>query len=286
MQDGQDHQDGGEIEADVAAMPSAGPSGELMGEAAAADDIHEAAAPDDSDDHTGLTGVLAALEEPEAESIQTEPEALEVAAPPNASEDVHDEIAALQAALDADEPIEAAAETVAEPAAEPDVAASPTPAAEPGVAADPAPEAAAQATAEITPAAAPGEQASPQEPAQPAFFPEDRRAVPIWPFLVYFGLWVVFAGLLVWQFMETPAGVPLYDRALYGPSILAGLVLTALGPLLAIGVWFVVWLARPGARSGLFSRSLILGAVVTLVGVALWLVALGAVDMLRLGRLI
>jgi len=73
---------------------------------------------------------------------------------------------------------------------------------------------------------------------------------------------------------------------LYGMSILAGLVLTVIGPFLAIGVWLASWISRPGARGGLFSRSLIIGAVTTLAGVALWLVALGAVDMLRLGRLL
>ena len=104
--------------------------------------------------------------------------------------------------------------------------------------------------------------------------------------MVYFGLWVVFAGLLVWQAMQAPAGMPVYELELYGISILVGLVLTALGPFLAIAVWLALWLARPGARAGLFSRSLIIGAVTTLAGVALWLLALGAVDMLRLGRLL
>jgi hypothetical protein len=69
-------------------------------------------------------------------------------------------------------------------------------------------------------------------------------------------------------------------------SILVGLALTAIGPLLALVVWVVSWFSRPASRTGLFSRALILGAVTTLGGVALWLVALGAVDMLRLGRLL
>jgi hypothetical protein len=116
--------------------------------------------------------------------------------------------------------------------------------------------------------------------------PVDRPGVPIWPFLVYFALWVIFAGLLVWQSLQAPAGTPVYELNIYGMSILAGLILTAIGPILAIGVWFVSWLSRPGARSGLFSRCLIIGAVTTLGGVALWMIALGAVDMLRLGRLL
>jgi hypothetical protein len=138
---------------------------------------------------------------------------------------------------------------------------------------------------DIAPGTVSGEQAA-IEDAKDLALPADRPGVPIWPFVVYFAAWVVFAGLLVWQFMQTPAGMPLYELTIYGPSILVGLVLTVMGPLVAIAVWLVVWLTRPGDRSGLFSRCLILGAVATLGGVAVWLVALGAVDMLRLGRLL
>jgi hypothetical protein len=116
--------------------------------------------------------------------------------------------------------------------------------------------------------------------------PNDRPGVPVWPFLTYFAIWVIFAGMLVWRFMQAPAGTPVYELDMYGASVLVGLVLTVLGPVLAIGVWLVSWISRPAARTGLFSRSLIIGAVTTLAGVALWLVALGAVDMLRLGRLL
>ncbi len=138
---------------------------------------------------------------------------------------------------------------------------------------------------DIAPGTVGGEQAAIEDAGDIAL-PNDRPGVPIWPFIVYFAAWVVFAALLVWQFMQTPAGMPLYELAIYGPSILLGLVLTVMGPLVAIAVWLVVWLTRPGARAGLFSRCLILGAVATLGGVAVWLVALGVVDMLRLGRLL
>ena len=114
--------------------------------------------------------------------------------------------------------------------------------------------------------------------------PADRAGIPLWPYLVYFGLWLVFAAVLVWQAMLVPAGTPIYELDLYGFSILAGMVLTALGPLLAIGVWLAAWIAHPNARKGLFSRAFIIGAVTTLAGVLVWLIALGALDMLRLGR--
>jgi len=225
MEDGQDHREGGEIGAGPAGAPPAAPPNEPT-EVAGAESF---SAPDDADD-SGLTEVLAALEEPDSDETIVADASQDLAAP--------------------------VVEPVTEPAAEP---------------------AAGESAGVPTPAA--------EAMAMPDF-PSQSGGVPIWPFLVYFALWVVFAGLLVWFFLQTPAGVPLYELTLYGPSILAGLVLTALGPLLAIGVWIMLWMARPGARAGLFSRSFILGAVVTLAGVALWLVALGAVDMLRLGRLI
>jgi hypothetical protein len=156
---------------------------------------------------------------------------------------------------------------------------------EPAVGEAPAEAEAPEAPDEVAPAAVGGvEEAS--EDSREIVLPDDRAGVPIWPFLVYFALWIVFAGLLVWQSMQIPAGTPVYELDFYGMSILAGLALTAIGPLLALGVWVLSWFARPASRAGLFSRSLILGAVTTLAGVALWLIALGAVDMLRLGRLL
>ena len=291
MEDGQDHQEGGEIEAGLASTPSAGlpmePTEEVAVETVAPDGV----VPVDLDE-MGLTGVLAALEypDPEESGAVAEPEAADAASVQSAPGATDAELVALQAELEADETAPEVAASVAVPVAETMAEAAPagapetTPGAAPIAVVEPV---AATETAPVAGAPASAEGAAQVSADAGAMaFPDDRRGVPIWPFLVYFVLWIAFAGLLVWQFAQTPAGVPLYELSLYGPSILAGLVLTALGPVLAIGVWFVVWMARPGARAGLFSRSLIIGAVVTLAGVALWLVALGAVDMLRLGRLI
>jgi hypothetical protein len=182
--------------------------------------------------------------------------------PDDESEPVDPEIAALQADLEAE------GEAAEDPTTE--IEAPPEP---------------AEAVAE-TVAAPVGGTPEAAEDSKDIALPVDRPGVPIWPFLIYFALWVIFAGLLVWQSLQAPSGTPIYELNLYGMSILAGLILTAIGPVLAIGVWFVSWLSRPGARSGLFSRCLIIGALTTLGGVALWLIALGAVDMLRLGRLL
>ena len=222
-------------------------------------DVETPTAADDLDDAASLTGVLAALEDPEPEAAPAEDVALQASDP----EPSDPEIVALQADLEAE---------------------SSTP--------DPAVSEAAEETEsaesldDIAPGTVVGEQEA-FEYAKDIAIPNDRAGVPVWPFMVYLALWVIFAGLLIWQFLAAPAGTPIYELTIYGPSILGGLVLTALGPLVALAVWLVVWLSRPrGARAGLFSRSLIIGAVTTLAGVALWLIALGAVDMLRLGRLL
>lgn len=252
MEDGQDSGHSADTEPSPAAISPGEPLQETPGMAEVGGQV--AASTDDLED-SSLTGVIAALDEMEPSATQ------EVETASNAE--------AEGAGLP---PVEVAGQA---DAAEPVVAAGQVDAAEP--VGETVPEATPPATgsAQLTPVAAPG-----------AEHAERNGAVPIWPFLVYFALWVVFAGALAWQFSQTPAGTPLYELDIYGPSILAGLALTGLGPILGLGVWLALWVSRPGARTGLFGRSFLMGAVVTLAGVALWLVALGAVDMYRLGRLI
>jgi hypothetical protein len=233
--------------------------------------------PEDVDESADLAGVVASLDGPEPGAVPEvtaeTPESMDV-------ETVDPEIAALQAELEAEgQEATPVAEQPASLAAD-DSVVDAAPEAE-VVVAEPAVEPAGSTQA----ADVADEQAAVEDTKEIAL-PDDRAGIPVWPFLVYVGLWVVFAGLFVWQSLLVPAGTPLYELNLYGLSILVGLILTALGPLLAIGVWLACWLARPGARRGLFSRSLIIGAVSTLAGVAVWLIALGAVDMLRLGRLV
>ncbi len=220
-----------------------------------------------ADESADLAEVVASLEDPEPGAGPDDGRSEDVSAAAD-PEPIAPEIAALQADLEA--------ETDAAEADADDSAVEPEP--------EPEPEP-AQVPDETGPAEVGGAQEAAAD-SRDLTLPDDRAGIPLWPFIVYFGLWVVFAGLLVWQAMQAPAGVPVYELELYGISILVGLVLTALGPFLAIAVWLALWMARPGARAGLFSRSLIIGAVTTLAGVALWMLALGAVDMLRLGRLL
>lgn len=112
-----------------------------------------------------------------------------------------------------------------------------------------------------------------------------RDRAPWWPFLVYEGFWLVFAGLLVWRLLQLPAGLASYEAAEYPLFLLGGLVLAAAGPVLL----FAVWLATKGSaesRGLLFISALYRGAVVTFSGVVIWWAALIIVDQLRLGRLL
>lgn len=114
--------------------------------------------------------------------------------------------------------------------------------------------------------------------------PDTVAKVPTWPFLVYVGLCVVFAALLVWQFIRVPVGQAVYEATLYPASLLAGVVLLIAGPLLALLVWLVssARMTRPGYA---LVVSLFKGSLVTFVGAALWWGALLIVDAVRLGRL-
>jgi hypothetical protein len=292
MGDGQDRQDaaeGASVPGGESPLQPIAPQPDL---AATEGSVPKALFPEDA----SLTGAIASLEAPEAPSPVPGSEATAVEPVPTAAADAPDashatttdsESAALQADLAAageNHPTEAIPAVAVVPDAETE-SAPPQPAAADVGAETETDVDTSESFDDIVPGNVIGEQAA-IEDAKDLALPADRPGVPIWPFVVYFAAWVVFAGLLVWQFMQTPAGMPLYELTIYGPSILVGLVLTVMGPLVAIAVWLVVWLTRPGARSGLFSRCLILGAVATLGGVAVWLVALGAVDMLRLGRLL
>lgn len=124
--------------------------------------------------------------------------------------------------------------------------------------------------------------------AQPAAAPEAvrRPKVPWWPFLLYLAVWLGGVGAAAWLFLSAPRAASIAGESLYPYMLRAGLVLTALGPVLAIVVWFVTWiLAERGSRRGLLADALLKGALTTLLGVVVWWVMLVAVDRARLGRL-
>lgn len=112
-----------------------------------------------------------------------------------------------------------------------------------------------------------------------------KPSVPWWPFLAYLGAWVVLASAAVWQLLQLPANQVAYESTAYSLTILGGLIMMAVGPLLILAVWFSVRATRSAVdRSGLLSSSLIQGALVTLGGAVIWWAALVIVDYMRLGR--
>jgi hypothetical protein len=113
-----------------------------------------------------------------------------------------------------------------------------------------------------------------------------RYGAPWWPFLVYLGLWVAFAGVAVWQFEQFPPSIVVYEATQYTAFLVAGLALAALGVVLILAVWIGARMSPTRQRRGLFVSAMIKGSVCILIGTVVWWGALLALDYLRLGRLI
>ncbi len=111
-----------------------------------------------------------------------------------------------------------------------------------------------------------------------------RYGAPWWPFLVYLGLWFVFAGVGVWQMQKLPTGQVIFEAQLYTWLLYAALGLLAAGPLLILVVWVAARFGSSRHKSGLLSSAMIKGATMTLLGAIVWWGTLIAVDYLRLGR--
>ncbi len=113
------------------------------------------------------------------------------------------------------------------------------------------------------------------------------RLVPWWPFIILLLLWLALAGGAVALLREAAvAGEARWTRE-YDLIVTVGVVLTALGPLMSLGVWLIARIrADVEARAGLLVSALLRGAVVTTLGVALWVGALVVLDLLSNGRLV
>lgn len=153
-----------------------------------------------------------------------------------------------------------------------------------------------EATGDQPEQAAPTQVESGSDPAQPGdsspvavaaeTVPRSPDEVSWWPFLAYLGLWLIFAGVVIWRFYDLPAGQAVYDSPLYPVSVYGGVALTIVGPLLAMATWVAAWGAPGSSKWGQFVSALVKASVVTLGGVTLWWIALVIVDQLRLGRVL
>lgn len=128
-------------------------------------------------------------------------------------------------------------------------------------------------------------QPAPAEEVTVAFAEPGSDQVSIWPFVVYDIVWLVFAGVMVWQLTELPPGTAVYESGVYPLTLLGGLVLTAAGPVLIVASWLFERRRMSVGSGQVFLSALFRGSVATLLGVAIWWAALIALDQLRLGRL-
>jgi hypothetical protein len=111
--------------------------------------------------------------------------------------------------------------------------------------------------------------------------------VPWLPFMVYLGAWVILAVAAVWQLLQLPADQVVYESTAYVLTILGGLLMTAMGPILILAVWLATRSNRSAQeREGLLTSALMKGALVTLGGAVIWWASLVTIDYLRLGRLL
>lgn len=107
--------------------------------------------------------------------------------------------------------------------------------------------------------------------------------VPWWPFIVLAVLWLAVSGVAAYLLTRT-ADVPAYQQEWYPAIVLAGVVLTLLGPVVAIVTWATSRKDADGnERGGLFVSSILRAAAITLLGVLAWWGTLVVVDSLRLG---
>jgi hypothetical protein len=114
--------------------------------------------------------------------------------------------------------------------------------------------------------------------------PVAKARVPWWPFLIYLVAWIALIGAAFYLISYEPDSPPAFQQDEYPYILLGGLVLTVVGPLLSLVVWFVAWLrTEKGKRGGLLTSALLKGAIVTIFGVLAWWGTIVLLDALILG---
>lgn len=108
---------------------------------------------------------------------------------------------------------------------------------------------------------------------------------PTWPYVVYLVVWVALCLLAGWQLLQIPIGQIISTTEIYRLTIIGGVVMTIAGPIVILAVWLASRVrAGEHSKAGLLSSALLKGAVVTLLGVAMWWGTFLIVDQARFGR--
>lgn len=140
------------------------------------------------------------------------------------------------------------------------------------------------------PPAAPAEEETPVPAALDA--PEEEPAsaeaagggVTWVPYALYLAAWLVLAGASAYLLKDASPAGPARWMPAYPVVVWIGVGLTALGPLLSIGVWLVARKRRSAHdRRGLLTTALIRGAVTAVFGVAVWAATIYVLELIAAG---
>ena len=104
--------------------------------------------------------------------------------------------------------------------------------------------------------------------------------LPAW---IYSGVWVVFAGVMVYLLWPA-ANKPFVGLPYYAYMVIGGLALTVAGPIMALVTWLVARMGTTSSeRIGLARAVWMRCMLATVFGVAVWWIALYALDLHRSG---
>jgi hypothetical protein len=106
--------------------------------------------------------------------------------------------------------------------------------------------------------------------------------LPAW---IYAGVWVVFLGVMVYLLWPV-AGKSFVNLPDYAYMVIGGLALAVAGPLIALGTWLFARMGTTASeRIGLVRAVWMRCMMATVFGVAVWWIALFALDLHRTGSL-
>lgn len=147
---------------------------------------------------------------------------------------------------------------------------------EPGAASDPSAASAREKTAVPAALDAPEEEVASADAA--------GGRVTWVPYALYLAAWLALAGASAYLLKDASPAGPARWMPAYPVVVWVGVGLTALGPLLSIGVWLVARKRRSAhERRGLLTTALIRGAVTAVFGVAVWAATIYVLELIAAG---